>query len=447
MAHRRKGNNRIRAELLRFLGTRTVKNVHVLEGTRVGPALRVDLERAVRELLPSLSIQVSNRGLSTLRPLELKDSDAALSLDNLLAAEFAGQFGAVRSISHPVGPGRTEQFPDQVLHLCRGGTFPLAVSLVHRETYDDYCLQAAVRDAPAARPWAADLLDQLERWASTHSIYRRQTLCPSMNYDGEKPQTIRFADLDPAADVQLDPRVRADIDRSLLSFIRHADYLNEVELGSQRGLLFCGEPGTGKTTTCRYLRRNLPDHTFVLVESKSMPHLRGIFALARTLAPSVVVIEDVDLVVQSREREPNNPPLRDLLNAMDGLERRDRVVVILTSNSWHFIEGALADRPGRVDHVIFFERPAPSHRRVLLEIFTRKLELDVDLDDLVQLTDGFTPAELLELTKRAVMEALNRRTTEGEPPRVRPDDFRFAHEGLRRANLSHRSRKTIGLVP
>jgi ATP-dependent 26S proteasome regulatory subunit len=74
-------------------------------------------------------------------------------------------------------------------------------------------------------------------------------------------------------------------------------------------------------------------------------------SVARTLQPSVVVIEDVDLIAEERDaRRGENPLLFELLNEMDGLSPDVNVTFLLTTNRADMLEEALASRPGRVDH-------------------------------------------------------------------------------------------------
>ena len=77
--------------------------------------------------------------------------------------------------------------------------------------------------------------------------------------------------------------------------------------------------------------------------------IRPACALARMLQPSIVVLEDVDLIAQHRGYADTNPLLFDVLNQMDGVEEDADVSFLLTTNRADLLEPALAARPGRVD--------------------------------------------------------------------------------------------------
>ena len=76
--------------------------------------------------------------------------------------------------------------------------------------------------------------------------------------------------------------------------------------------------------------------------------------MARALAPTMVVLEDVDLIAQERGQpfQPTGPLLFELLNEMDGLRDDCDVIFVLTTNRADLLEPALAARPGRIDLVI-----------------------------------------------------------------------------------------------
>ena len=81
-------------------------------------------------------------------------------------------------------------------------------------------------------------------------------------------------------------------------------------------------------------------------------------ALARRLQPSMVVLEDIDLIAMDRDfSEGSNPLLFTLLDAMDGIGSDADVTFVLTTNRADILEHALADRPGRVDLAIEIPRP------------------------------------------------------------------------------------------
>lgn len=72
--------------------------------------------------------------------------------------------------------------------------------------------------------------------------------------------------------------------------------LSQFRQATKKGLLFYGPPGTGKTHTIHYLARALENHTTLLVSAEQVGLLSEYMTLARLLQPSIVVIEDADLI-------------------------------------------------------------------------------------------------------------------------------------------------------
>jgi ATP-dependent 26S proteasome regulatory subunit len=132
-------------------------------------------------------------------------------------------------------------------------------------------------------------------------------------------------------------------------------------------------------------------------------------AMARTLAPAIVILEDVDLVAEERTRPGAGgctPLLFELLNEMDGLANDVDVVFLLTTNRPDLLEPALAARPGRVDQAIEVPLPDEGCRRRLFELYGRGLTLELnDLDDLIRRTDGASGAFIRELLRKALLIA------------------------------------------
>lgn len=146
------------------------------------------------------------------------------------------------------------------------------------------------------------------------------------------------------------------------------------------GCAFAGEPGTGKTSHARGLavELDLPVHVFDLA-SMSNADLRKAWAMMTTEAPCMALIEDIDAVFHGRENITPSGSLMNsggltfdaLLNVIDGIERHDGVLLVVTTNHLDKIDPALRDRKGRVDKVVTFE-PLDLMRR--LELATRIID-------------------------------------------------------------------------
>jgi SpoVK/Ycf46/Vps4 family AAA+-type ATPase len=133
--------------------------------------------------------------------------------------------------------------------------------------------------------------------------------------------------------------------------------------------------------------------------------------LARELQPSVVVLEDVDLVAEDRSFGPGSSPvLFDLLDAMDGAAPDADLLFVLTTNRADLLEPALAARPGRVDVAVEIDLPDAAARERLLVLYGRSLPLrmaDAETREVVERTEGVTASFLKELLRRSMLESLH----------------------------------------
>ena len=186
-------------------------------------------------------------------------------------------------------------------------------------------------------------------------------------------------------------------------------------------------PGTGKTHMIRYLLGQLSGVTVVLLSGRALGMIAQACSVARTLQPSVVVVEDVDLIAEQREYgEGEHPLLFQLLNEMDGLGEDLDITFLLTTNRADLLEPALAQRPGRVDHAALLPVPDADARLRLLHLYQGTLVLDLSGPDaVIGRTDGVTASFMKELLRRAALRAADESEHEDagtDPGHRRPPD-------------------------
>ncbi|MGN6246045.1 MAG: AAA family ATPase [Motilibacteraceae bacterium] len=262
---------------------------------------------------------------------------------------------------------------------------------------------------------AQQLLAELARLRHELNVYRGHVLDVVPGMGGI---SLEFAELPETGreDVVLPEDVLARIERHALQVAAHRDALLAAGQHLRRGLLLFGPPGTGKTHTTRYLVRRLAGSTVLLLRGHALAAVGEAARVARDLQPSVVVLEDVDLVARERTLGPGGV-LFDLLDAMDGASPDADLLFLLTTNRADLLEPALASRPGRVDLAVEIGLPDEEARRRLLELYTRHLTVQADeaqLADVVARSEGVTASFVKELVRRAVVDAV----TAGESGQV-----------------------------
>lgn len=213
-------------------------------------------------------------------------------------------------------------------------------------------------------------------------------------------------------DVILPAETLSLLERNVVHFARNRERLSQLGMSKKKGVLFYGPPGTGKTHTIHHLASSLDGHTTILISAEQVGLLGEYMTLARLLQPSMVVIEDVDLIARERssmESVCEEVLLNKLLNEMDGLKEDAEIFFILTTNRPEALEAALTSRPGRVDQAIEFPLPDADGRRKLVALYAPKGLLEDDLiNDVVRRTDGVSAAFIKEFMRRATQFSIER---------------------------------------
>jgi hypothetical protein len=296
------------------------------------------------------------------------------------------------------------------LLLVRDGELPLAVLVsgpIERHVRDKGQVEVMAPDRDQARGFLAELRAGMQE----RNVYRGHVVSLAMEQFGS--MRVKFHELPAIAreDIVLADGVLERVERHTVGFAAQRDRLLAAGRHLRRGLLLHGRPGTGKTLTAMYLVGRMRDRTVVLLTGREVGLIPRACAMARLLQPSMVILEDVDLIAEERDRQQLGctPLLFELLNEMDGLGDDADVIFLLTSNRPDLLEPALAARPGRVDLAVEVPLPDAGCRRRLIELYGHGLTLRLDpegLGRLVQRTEGVSPAFIRELLRKAALLAV-----------------------------------------
>lgn len=286
-----------------------------------------------------------------------------------------------------------------------------------------------VKCARANKPIADQFLAQVDAWVQEANIYKDALT----SFDGGR---LRFIHVPACAwdDVVLPPSIIKQVRRGTVDMLKRRDTFYDVGLGVRRSILAAGDPGVGKTQVGRALSNEVYTDaatrcSIIWVSTKSIGSPRDIkdlYKAARTLAPTLLLLEDVDLIGRARGSDGPDYLLGELLTQMDGAEDNRGLITFATTNDMAKIDYALTKRPGRFDRLLEIPLPNREAREVMLRRFvkTRKavLEAGVDAgpgspwDIVVTETAGMTGAYLQELVNTAVIEAVNNDSVEDGKP-------------------------------
>ncbi len=333
------------------------------------------------------------------------------SLSALLTGSFRGPGRAEPASFDDVPIGTDEQLrcPKAALWLTRHDNKPVIIGMHTRQQHNPGPPDLRVEVVATDDATAGAVVDRLTEARQRLNVYRGKVLAFTFSQFGEfgidfirRPTTREDEVVLPAEDLN-------GIRRHAIEIAAHADAMRQAGQHLRRGLLLYGPPGTGKTHTVGHLMAAMPNRTVVTLNGPSVAALGHAAAIVRALPPSMLVIEDVDLIATERSFHPmgGNGLLFQLLNEMDGLNTVDDVLFVLTTNRIDMLEPALAARPGRIDHAVEIGPPDAEARHKLLALFLRDIDHDLNnLDDAVQRLDGVTGAFIKELIRRAVAASI-----------------------------------------
>jgi transitional endoplasmic reticulum ATPase len=202
--------------------------------------------------------------------------------------------------------------------------------------------------------------------------------------------------------------------------LRHPELFKRLGVEAPKGVLLHGPPGTGKTLLAKAVAHETNANFYTIggpeIMSKfygeSEERLREVFKKAEENAPAIIFIDEIDSIAPKREEvsgEVERRVVAQLLSLMDGMSSRGKVVVIGATNRINAIDPALR-RPGRFDREIEIGVPDRDGRLEILQIHTRgmHLEKDVDLGVIANMSHGFVGADLQAVAKEAGIRALRR---------------------------------------
>ncbi|HET7139845.1 MAG TPA: ATP-binding protein [Arthrobacter sp.] len=307
-----------------------------------------------------------------------------------------------------VGPDQQRQAVAIGLWLFSFDGAPLAV--LQRDADPRTGRQSATLELLAPRPAAGTrFLAEFRLRMDNNSVLKGQVISLVMSEYGPSTAGVTFHHRPslPASDIILPEGLLQRVVDHTVGIATHRASLKAHGQHLKRGILLYGRPGTGKTHTVRHLLSESEGSTAILLAGGSLARISEAARMARALQPSIVVLEDCDLIAEDRSFGHGPQPLLfEVLDAMDGLDNDADVAFVLTTNRPDMLERALAQRPGRVDLAVEIPLPAQAERVRLLELYARKVSFSPEaLDAAAERTAGTTASFARELVRRAVVAA------------------------------------------
>jgi hypothetical protein len=246
-----------------------------------------------------------------------------------------------------------------------------------------------------------ELAELTRQILKSHSIYKAKAIRLRVTNQGalDINRPPEFIDTDPIRpqDLILNADEYDQVVAALWTPIQHTAQCVEHGIPLNRGVLFEGIYGTGKTMTAAVTSKVCVENGWTYILLDDVRALKDALMFAQRYAPAVVFAEDIDRAVAIRDQMGN-----DILNTIDGvLSKNSQVITVLTTNHVELLDKAML-RPGRLDAIISIKAPDQDAVERLLRLYGREMiRPDEPLGEVSLELAGNIPATIREVVERS----------------------------------------------
>jgi transitional endoplasmic reticulum ATPase len=214
--------------------------------------------------------------------------------------------------------------------------------------------------------------------------------------------------------------VKSRLQKTIEWPILYQEIYNQYNCPQAKGILLTGPPGTGKTMLAKALATET-QRNFIAIKGpellskwvgESEKGVREVFRKARIAAPSIVFFDEIDALIPRRSSAQADSGLTEkvisqFLTEMDGIEILGDVIIIAATNRPDLLDPAIL-RAGRFDMILELDLPNRDDREQIFSVHTKGLPLEetVDMNEFIDLTDGFAGSGIAWLCGHALRLAI-----------------------------------------
>lgn len=252
--------------------------------------------------------------------------------------------------------------------------------------------------------------------------------------------------------------IRSKLEQMVIWPFKYPEYFIRMGISPRKGILMYGPPGCSKTMIGKALATE-SNLNFISIKGpelfnkyvgESERAVRQIFRKAKQASPSILFFDEIDALAPERSSSSSSSSsssnnsvsdrvLAQLLTEMDGIESLTQVVIVAATNRPDKIDPALL-RPGRLDSLIYVPLPDCNARREIFRIRTKNMPLqeDIDVEELVSKTNGYSGAEVTAICTEAGLSAMAEFLA-NDPPDDRDDGEKVScrHVDHMRVTMNH----------
>lgn len=208
-----------------------------------------------------------------------------------------------------------------------------------------------------------------------------------------------------------------------VDFLKNPEKYKKLGAKIPRGALLTGPPGTGKTLLAKAVAGeagvpflSISGSDFVqMYVGVGAGRVRDLFKQAKSMAPAIIFIDEIDAVAKKRDQKFSSNDERDntlnqLLVEMDGFSTDESVIILAATNLADSLDPAIK-RPGRFDRQIQINLPTIDERREIYNVHLKKIKCDKEYvrdeyaTKLSALTPGFSGADIANICNEGAIIA------------------------------------------